>query len=241
MSAKTNTDEYRRDAAYLPPPGGPGPPQPVTEAAEAVRRAGLAVKDAIAKRDRAVAAAQAAPAVDQAADQRALEAGEDPPPATGPSAELEKHAALRRLDAARDVHRRAHRRLEWALREHGAEYAESLREHLVREREEVLALFDGFVEKCRAMEAHSYAAAQARRHQTGPVGDYSRSLRATEKGLDARLAGLLDPVRERIDALVPIAQSVLDAEQAEREQRAEQNARMAKMARGGVFVPGGEW
>jgi hypothetical protein len=83
----------------------------------------------------------------------------------------------------------------------------------------------------------------ARRHQTGPAGDYSRSLTPTRprSGAVARRSDPLNQVRERVAELVPRPQAELDAEQAERERRIEQNAGMAKAARGGVFVPGGEW
>ena len=171
----------------------------------------------------------------------ARQRGEDPPPATAPAAELEHQAARRLLDDARDVHHRSHRHLEWALREHGPEYAESLRDQLEREHREAEALRDQYVEKVRAMENYRFTAIQARRYQTGPVGDYARMLRLNERAIDARIAPVIDPLREHLSQLVPQPQAELDAERSEWERRAEENAQMAKMARGGVFVPGGEW
>ena len=234
MTKKTTSEptsaEPRRDARFLPPRWAPAPPEPVAAAAEALRQAALTEEAAGAARDEARARKRAAPQADRAALQRAVETGKPTPSATEPAADAEADAAVRRLGAATDVKRQCHRRLERALRTHGTGWAEAVREQAERERADLDELLGVFGERLRSLERLGYLTGMLRRHNSGPVGDYSRQLRPPES---RRRRDPLDELRGHIDAQVQRPQAEIDAEQREQEQRTKENAEMARMARGG--------
>jgi len=247
MTDKTKT-EFPPDAIrkryrdQLVPACAVGVPEPILEASEQLRVAGLAAEAAVWRRREADEAKRIAPRVDSEAGVAAVKRGEDPPPPTAPEREREAVVAQQAETAAKAIAREAEVGIERAIGQHRDPWLAAQLERTDTLAGDALAAVD---ELAGALQALGVVAALHRTPEGHGAIEHARMFRTKTLGFNAFDGAKSNPAPKVFDELrTMIGKTLPDrpptkAELAEREAFAESQRAWASLARGGVYVRGG--
>jgi hypothetical protein len=220
-----------------------GVPEPIVQASDQLRIAGLAAEAATRRRRDADAAAQAAPRVDSDAGVAAVKRGEDPPPPTAPEREREAVVARQAEVAAKTIAREAEVGLERTTRQHRDPWIAAQLEHNETLAGDALAAVDELADALQALGESAGVVAALRRTPEGRGAiEHARMFKAKTIGFDAHDGSKSNPAPKLLDDLRAMIAKVLPEppptpdELAERERLAESQRAWAAMARGGVYA-----
>jgi hypothetical protein len=236
----------KRYRDQLVPACAVGVPEPIAEASEQLRVAGLAAEAAVARRREADEAKRTAPRIDQEAGVAAVKRGEDPPPPTAPEREREAVVARQAEVAAKAIAREAEVGLERTIRQHRDPWIAAQLEHNETLAGDALAAVDELGDALQALgESAGVVAALKRTPEGRGAIEHARMFKTKTIGFDAHDGTKSNPAPKVLDELRTMIAKALpepppsEAELAEREAFAESQRAWASLARGGVFVPGG--
>jgi hypothetical protein len=233
----------RRFRDKLIPACAVGVPDPIAQAAEQLRVAGLAAEAASVRRVNADAEDRRAKQADADAAIAAVQRGEEAPASTGAEKRIAYDKAVQTEQAAKEIARRAEIAYERAVRQHCGSWIPLQREHAAGLIDQVVAQIDDIGATLdRATESVNLVKAlrqdpirgtvdQARRLSRGGV------LRANGNGRP--VPEILAELREAIAGALPMP--LRTAEERAEQERATSDHRRSEvaMSSGGVFVPGG--
>jgi hypothetical protein len=223
-----------------------GVPEPVAEASEQLRIAGLAAEAAAARRREADEAKRTAPRVDREAGVAAVKAGEDPPLPTAPERDREAVVAGQAEVAAKAIAREAEVGLERTIRKHrdpsiAASSSAPRRLSATRWR-----LWTSWPARSkRSGESAGVVAALQRTPEGRGAIEHARMFRTKTIGFNAFDGAKSNPAPKVLDELRAMIAKALperppsEAELAERARVVESRRAWSAMAGGGVYVGGG--